>query len=64
MAFLLVRALVLVLTSPPPLCVEQFHILRVVDYVDPDDLHGADRDAPVGPRYFALGALMFFTFYV
>ena len=63
MAFLLVRALVLVLTSPPPLCVEQFHILRVVDYVDPDDLHGADRDAPVGPRYFALGALIFF-FYV
>ena len=57
-AFLLVHALVLVLTSPPLLCVEQFHVLRVVDFVPQDGPPAADRTAPVDPRYFALGALM------
>jgi len=40
------------------LCVEQFHVLRVVDFVDPDGAPTADRAAPVDFRYFGLGALM------
>ena len=54
---LLVHALLLI--SPPLLCVEQFHVLRVVDVVLKNAPPAVYRAAPVDSRrYFALGALM------
>ena len=48
------------LISPPPVCVAQFHVLRVVDFSNPTATPTATR-APSGPRhYFALSALIFF----
>ena len=49
------------LITPPPLCVAQFRVLRVVDFSNPTATPTATH-APNAPRhYFALSALILFS---